>query len=331
MPRYRFTCRFISPFHTSQRDYGNLATCAPFVLGSTLRGAVLGQAIQRTCQRFNDLMTAEVPADFHARCEGPCGLRELFLPTTRFSFGQFPPDAPPPGVRTRVGMDRESWKAADGALLYAEVMLEGKSGDGDGGLFTFTIDAPEGAAKALPELVAWAGEAGVGRFRNLGYGRFVVEKAAVEEWQPPAAADLTTWTLRTPYVLRGEREDKSHVTLLPVEASVKQDLVQALGEEWQHLVELELVEYLGISYVYRWVFDRPLKEEHRLSGRRDCRAVLPAGTGIRLKLAPEADAQALAPVWRDGLGEWRECGFGEWEPVGVETRCCPCRRCRSSR
>jgi hypothetical protein len=72
-PTLEFRCRFTSAFHTSEQNYSNLYTCAPYILGTTLRGAVLRALIDTDCsgQQLQNEPT------FHNLCGPTCQVKPL--------------------------------------------------------------------------------------------------------------------------------------------------------------------------------------------------------------------------------------------------------------
>ena len=43
---FSLNCTLNSPFHTTQREYRNLLKCAPYIAGTTFRGAILKALIE---------------------------------------------------------------------------------------------------------------------------------------------------------------------------------------------------------------------------------------------------------------------------------------------
>jgi len=304
VPVIAFKCRLLSPFHTAGERYSNVQTCAPYVLGSTLRGAMLSHIVRRLCpaEQF-ELLLCDNPG-YHAECPGPCGAKPLFdVSKTRFSFGRFPDDRPPRAFRSRVAIDRERCSVAEGALLQFEVIPPVSDGRADT-TFTFEVETTD---ESLSELVIsaarWAGEAGVGAFRNEGYGRFTVEDARAGFAPAPQRA-LPAGTHRleveTPYVLPG----------LPFgEAAIKRDLDRLLGDAWSadHLEEAR-VEEANLGYIGRWCYEDDL---------RHTRAVALPGSALTIHVRCDLVADQVARIQR-GLGEWAEVGFGRFKiAVGV--------------
>jgi len=296
-----FTCRFISPFHTAGERYSNVQVCAPYVLGSTLRGAMLSQIIQRLCpeEPFGQLLE-DNPA-YHARCPGPCGAQALFDgKQTRFSFGEFRPEARARIFRSRVAIDRERLSVAEGALLQLDAVPgcreEGK--DGADSRFIFEVETPsEGLIPTVVEAAEWAGDAGIGAFRNEGYGRFVVEKHPVSSGEPDSpgwpAGELYL-EARTPYVLG---------KLSFGEEAFRRDLGAIFDNDWcdAHLGPVS-VATVNLGYIGRWCYE---------DGKRHVRAVALPGSALKVTFKQGVCPDDVHRLLR-GIGEWENTGFGRW-------------------
>ncbi len=305
MPIIELTCRLISPFHTAGERYSNVHVCAPYILGSTLRGAVLGQIIQRRCEgeHFDRLVVCN--PGYHADCPGPCGAKPLFdRAQTRFSFGEFDDEARTRIFRSRVAIDRATFSVAEGALLQLDAVPGSRQGgeNGDGSRFAFEVEVPSPDLVGLVrEAAEWAGEMGIGAFRNQGYGRFVIENhcaaaapCPVEGWP----ADEVRLVVKTPYVLGDTSFGRE---------GFLRDAARACGQEWceAHLGDVS-VAHVALGYIGRWCYE---------DGKRHVRAVALPGSALRVEVkqpvSPD-DAQRL----RRGIGDWEDVGFGRWEVGG---------------
>jgi hypothetical protein len=304
----RFECQLISPFHTTRRGYSNLYACAPWIMGSTLRGATLYHLIQRHCphQCFVRLQ-ADNPGH-HSVCSGDCGAQALFDEngTARFSFGEFISDLSRP-FRTKIGIRRDTWSSAEAALLTYDVCPPGAR-------FQFWVRLPEGVAPAIVEgAVVLAGEFGIGRFRSQGFGRYRV--TACEPSAPPPPRASGRWLqcrLAAPYVLPClDAASGGHQAQVAFGVqALRRDLVGLFGTDWvttylgEGSAELTALQATDTEYVGRWCYE---------DGQRHTRQVVQGGARFELPLAatpPDADLCELA--W--GLGEWRHSGFGALGP-----------------
>lgn len=296
-----FICRFVSPFHTAGERYSNVHVCAPYVLGSTLRGAMLGQIIQRSCPEEHFARLLEKNPDYHSECPGPCGAKDLFCPTrTRFSFGEFDPEARPRIFRSRVAIDRERFSVAEGALLTFDA-VPGARENGEhaaGSRFRFEVEvtSPE-LVDLVKETAIWAGEAGVGAFRNQGYGRFVVEGCQSVCPEAPSLSstpDQHRLRVRTPWVL-GD--------LSFGEDAFRRDLSVLFGEDWcdTHFDHAAVTD-ANLGYIGRWCYE---------DGKRHVRAVALPGSALALTFNTQVSADDVQRLLR-GIGEWSDMGFGRW-------------------
>ena len=299
-----FHCRFTSPFHTSEHNFSNVSTCAPFVPGSTLRGAVLRWLIDRECTEIEDLHR-DNNACFHLeKCRAECPIRPLFGPKTRFTFGQFDDREEVAGTLTRVSLARDTRSAAEGGLWTAEVRY---------GTFQFRVRLPNDDAKLhcrVVEAVKGAGELGVGRNKSLGWGRFQVLRSDLHPVGPgPTPEKTMRWRFAAPYVVRcPESGDPLN------SGTLQEDLHDAWSSHPSHSVLNSVaVHKAAFSYFRRWTYETNVREPDE-SGRRMNRLVAEAGTELELNFETAPTGEHLAALsW--GLGEWRECGFGAIEVV----------------
>ncbi len=309
MPLITFKCRLASPLHTAAERYSNVQMCAPYVLGSTLRGAILGQIIRRRCppEHF-DLLMANNPG-YHAECPGPCGAKSLFdSALTRFSFGRFPSDDPPRAFRSKVAIDRARWSVAESALLQFEVITP-TDPEGNPVCFSFEVETTDESLNDLiREAVVWAGETGIGAFRNQGFGQFVVEDTSTSS-VPPAEEAMPggkhRLAVETPYVLpEGQSFDEAF----------RGDLAKLLGAEWldHHLGDVQVQE-ANLGYVGRWCYEGE-------KPRRKTRAVALPGSTLMIAVNSNIPAEKTTRMLR-GIGEWADVGFGRFtrreEPTSV--------------
>jgi hypothetical protein len=297
MPAYTFTGRFTAPFHSAAYKTQNLQTCAPYVTGSTLRGAVLMHLLLKYCSHRAEL--AQEGVGYHARCDEPsCSwLRTVFAPpsdaeATRFTFGQFAPEESGVQMRTRLGLARETRTSGagpegTGSLLSLEARW---------GRFTFHVQVPDAVPMGdLYRAVRQAGEHGVGGFRANGWGRFEVEEWNLYQAPSLPATEKLSLALVTPYILPKD-------TTEPFTELVRADLTALLGEGVVTHVEAQVG---GRLYLRRWNYeggDRPVNAV----------AVDPAGTLVHVTFAAAlAESQRQALAWATwGLGPWSDCGYG---------------------
>jgi len=314
-----FRCYLTSSFHTTRQEYASLWKCAPFIPGSTLRGAVLSHLIRVYCpsERMATLEGLREPGEitaFHRRCEEECPVRSFFtdLSLVRFSFGQFE------GKwqfqeQTRIALAREAGSVAEGAIVSVEA-VEAKT--------PFTFEVCLLAGGPTPEVVEagvrGAAETGIGGLRSIGLGQFAVEKVAALPLADHVAdlrAHLPLYldegpvclTFATPYVLADGQSPWNG----DPEALARQLERELAGAARAAQVEVDLpaIEWVDAAlrpdFVGRWSYER---------GCRENRLVAWPGSTLTLHLGEPGDletALALAQVF--GLGDWATLGFGRFE------------------
>ncbi|MGQ9609686.1 MAG: RAMP superfamily CRISPR-associated protein [bacterium] len=290
-PALKFECKLTSPFHTSEYNYSNLYTCAPYIMGSTLRGAILRCLIDEVGCNHLDELHARNP-DFHKDCPENCPLKPLFFPPTRFSFGHFDEkEANKVYIHTRVGISRESCSAAQGALVSIEVHKGDK--------FRFEIMYPElGLEGFIKKGVELAGSRfGIGRFRSIGWGQFEVCSCDYVKPNMPPRASKYEFEFRTPYVLNGDSEEGE---------IIKEKLYKRLCDATPCIevpqIENVKTQVTSFSYVRRWSDEK---------GHKENRLVLDKGTKLEVSFSQDVAPEHLY-IWQWGIGEWYEYGFGSF-------------------
>jgi len=296
-PALKFVCRLTAPFHTSDRNYSNLYTCAPYIMGSTLRGAVLRCLIDRYCTRIHDLH--EDNPGYHGKCGEPCPVKPLFFPPTRFSFGHFSEEESDVAVYTRVGISRDRNAAAEGALVSVEVRR---------GEFTFEVMYPDvGLEPYIHEGVMLAGcrrDVGIGRFRSVGWGQFDVLCCECAGHSIPAKAKRYVFEFRTPYVLPEEASGGE----IP-KVTFRDQLQKALLPDTSPVPCIDKIETMipSFSYVRRWSDEKGSKEN---------RMVADIGSKLIVTFSEDVDPNHLY-LWQWGVGDWYEYGFGSFSSTVV--------------
>lgn len=325
----KFSCHTVSPFHTTRQEYSNLVKCAPFILGSTLRGAILTALIEReVCPHVDKAKAAEDPArlgELHRACENPaCPITPFFpapdaAPFVWFSFGKF--DAAEPArlyrAATRIGLERATGSVAAGAIVTIESIAPDTP-------FTFSVTL-FGDAMRLADDIEWAVQTaadtqGLGRFRSIGYGQFRMNQPAERiRFAERVDGESTAWSaalavhakFATPYIIGvgdgkvvalDRKEFPSHIQ------SQAEKVLRAIGVDTP-LPVVDAMLTLTPEYVSRFSYEAG-GPQHRLAAWE--------GSALTLSLA-RSDAEtprALAALSLLGLGEWRECGFGRIEPGG---------------
>jgi hypothetical protein len=296
-PIVKFTCRLTSSFHTSEFNYSNLYTCAPYILGSTLRGAALRCLIDEYCTRLDDLHQDGNNPDFHHVCLEDCDIKPLFCPPTRFSFGSFQEDnragESNRTVYTRVGISRDRQSAAQGALVSVEV----QRGD-----FTFQVMCLNTEMVCLVKKgVRWAGsrkDVGIGRFRSIGWGQFDVLCCEYIRPEMPQAAKSYDFVFQTPYVMP-EEAARGEIRKEILELHLRNSL-----PDGHSFPPIDIFEPMisSLSYVRRWSDER---------GHKENRLVADKGSRFRVTFLEEVNPECVY-LWQWGIGDWYEYGFGSF-------------------
>lgn len=308
-----FQCSLLSPFHTTQREYQNLLTCAPYVLGTTIRGAVLGYLIQKHCtgKKISQLEKTTDPdciLQIHKSCGESCPLSQFFeesTPNILFSFGEF--HRPEYLSRTRIALRRDFRNASEGAIANVECIQEGSEFSFEVVLFDSLMDLEEEIAEA----VRFTGEyLGIGRFKSVGLGRFRIEERRKEGVEtllertkvPDSEIKLV---FRTPLVF-GMRKMDYRVMAEQISDSFLQRFREISDRDNDGKVEIaELDIEMKPEFIHRHSFERSQVEN---------RLVMDAGSKIRCVL-PTIGRQhviQLKIASRFGIGDWRNCGFGRF-------------------
>lgn len=305
----RYRCRLLSPFHTTRQEYAGLWKCAPFVLGSTLRGALLSHLVTT---HYDD---AAIRASVY-QAEGVVAPFFADPPRAYFSFGRFPDEVERQmESHTRIAIERVHGSVAEGALLSVEVVPAGT-------VFEFDVLLPDDdgtLARLVEEGVRqMAGTMGLGGLRSIGLGQFAVEEVTC---RPLAdhVADLRVHlplyldegplrlTFTTPYVLANGQspwngDPKALAQRLKGELA---EAARVVGVE----VDLPAIEQVDAAlrpdFVGRWSYER---------GCRENRLVAWPGSSLTLRLDKPGDLETvLALAQTFGLGDWSEWGFGRFE------------------
>ena len=275
--------------------YSNVYTSSPYILGSTLRGAILRHLIDRYCKALDELQKDNPGFHSKSKCQRDCPIRELFFEPTRFSFGWFDGDSPENiQLLGRISLDRETNSVAERALLSIEARYD------DSFRFDVMI-SEERFISYIEEGAKLAGEWGIGRFKGVGWGRFKIQRVS---YNPPSVSTPDKPTpnelilrFRTPYVL----EEGAHPPL--GKEIVQSHIDEALGEAG--LVKIKEVKGFkipSISYVRRWSYEKNQRENRLVAESRTELIVV-------FEQAPTIEQLQLLS-W--GIGEWGNCGFGSF-------------------
>jgi len=317
-----FGCRLTSPFHTARQTYANLAKCAPFILGSTIRGAVLKYLIEAHCppDRIADLGQLHDPqqvAAYHLACDRDCPVRPFFQHREHIWFTCAALDEEKFGSATRIALSRRTASVAEGAIFSVEMATPGTE-------FTFEVFLL-GPAQTLVDTVKGAVEAvgrwgGLGGHRSVGFGRFELldGQPQVDGFDDRITSELLSWpqvsssptlAFLTPLVL-GEEVGLEKLTgeglAAWLAAEIRRTASQVSADDLLPL-PIERVDFrLKPEFVGRFSYERGLRENR-----------LVAWQGSQMTLHPEngaaLDSEQLALAAVLGIGEWNHWGFGRFK------------------
>jgi hypothetical protein len=316
-----------SPFHSTRQEFANLIKCAPYILGSTIRGALLKRLIERgVCPHLDVLNTPHDDAQL-AEIHHDCALHPFFpaedeLPSAWFSFGQFTDDDDIPltaeqlAVRyqshTRIALQRETRSVTAGAIVTLESIMPETPFTFDVVLFDEARALADGLASAARD--TGTGE-GWGRFRSIGLGQFKIDQVTrieIENWlaQTPWALnddDPASFTFEfvTPYVLsRGEAQmpafDAPAITAR-LNREVNQ-VLRAVGEPETRAEFSDATFTIHPEFISLYSYERGLRQNSLVTLER-------SWARARANEARLA-ARALTIAGRLGVGEWNTRGFG---------------------
>jgi len=314
----RFHCLTTSPFHTTRQRYANLVKCAPFIMGSTLRGALLDALIRTRCPqeligRLQMLDDPEAIAELHRGCPEVCPVKSFFAQplTVWFSFGEF--EKVDYHMMTRIGLSRETHSVSEGAIFTIEAIVPGIP-------FTFEIILL-GMAQTVTEDIVTAVKqvaevGGVGGFRSIGLGRFELvdepERTTLDEWLYeamvgwPQAGEWAQMTFTTPFVLGSEMGPQAlqgEVMARRIAQAIDRVAAEA-GYEEDGALPLERVDVrLRPEFVGRFSFERGLRENQLVAW---------PGSSLGFEWPETVDGDALAIAAVLGIGEWNHWGFGRF-------------------
>ena len=315
----RFNCLTTSPFHTSRREYASLLKCAPFILGSTIRGALLKYLIETNCskEKIAELRSMSDPGEiaaFHRNCEIDCVVKPFFAeePLVWFSFGHFAKGSYQ--FVTRIAIARENRSVAEGAIVNIEAIEPGTE-------FSFEIilfGEALGVAETVRSVMKQVGELrGFGHLRSIGFGRFEVLSIEEKDFADyvderigtlPPFDDKVKMVFTTPFVFgEGMRPYplEGHALARHIAEHIRATASRVIEEV--ALLAIERVDArLRPDFIGRFSYERGLREN---------RLVAWAGSEMTLHLSHGASdlSEQLAIASILGIGEWSEWGYGRFE------------------
>jgi len=315
-----FHCELESPFHTTQRKYQNLLKCAPYILGTTFRGAILGYLIEKHCtmikiDELKEIGSKNLIDEFHRNCERECLAKEFFKRENdiQFSFGMF--EKKKYLQTTRISLRREFRTASEGALANVECIRGGTG-------FTFEVILFEDLMDYIEEIreaVEFAGKySGIGSFKSVGFGKYAVEDMKVEdlgdflesvEYESPG--NLVEIQFDTPLVFRMENLDEGRIAQMISEYLQERYCEITQQSEFGQINLEDLSFRVKPEFIHRYSLETSQKVN---------RLVMDTGSRLRFDVK-DMDSVASAQFRigsRFGIGEWRNCGFGRFYQMDEE-------------
>lgn len=316
----RFECRTTSPFHTSRQEYANLIKCAPFILGSTIRGGLLKYLIETNCSSekiamLRSMSDPEEVARFHRGCEVDCLVRPFFAEESLawFSFGRFTEESYV--SMTRIAIGRENRSVAQGAIVNIEAIEPGTEFVFEITLFDEALTTVDAIRPAINQVGRMHG---LGRLRSIGFGQFEVLDAEGSDFADhvdervhalPFFNGELKMVFTTPFVL-GKGMNPYPIAGQELAKQIAEDLqatVSRAVEEEMAPIPIDHVDVrLKPDFVGRFSYERGLREN---------RLVAWVGSEITLHLSDGVHdlSEQLAIASILGIGEWSEWGYGRFE------------------
>lgn len=318
-----FLCRTKSLFHTNHREYTSLLKCAPYILGTTIRGALLRHMIQQQdCPHFDELQKKQPKAShasIHQNCELDCPVKPFFQEPTKvwFTFGTFkePVEFLYKSI-TRISLDRNSRSVAEGGIVNIEAINSGTD-------FSFAIILFDECKKYL-DLVQdcvnnFVAAEGLGRGRSYGMGKFkvtrILKPQSLEQFlarshspEPPKIRDHSLELEAVTPLVVGDGKilhvsvDRQQVGQWFSE-EVNQALARVLDDQtppWRcEAIDLQV----NPDFISRFSHEMGLREN---------RYVFMEGSRLKLNGIPaDSDSLSLLELALNvGIGEWATLGFG---------------------
>jgi CRISPR/Cas system CSM-associated protein Csm3 (group 7 of RAMP superfamily) len=315
---FSFDCKLESPFHTTQREYRNLLKCAPFIAGTSLRGAILKALIELNCKnninKLKSLSSYHEIKKFHSNCSEDCPVRCFFdaqKSNAVFSCGTLKGDSRY-DLFTRIALTKDSRSAAEGMIVNAECISSGVDFQFSISLFDDAIDTVD----KLKDALDLASQNGIGRFKSIGFGRFDIRKSGeesvddlvyrtVDETEPDNSR--VEIRLKTPFVFNSSKEAFDTKNL--------GDMFSALfNKRYNDLCVDGMVELLSISSTEMRLIPEFINRYSYELGKKESR--LSAWIGSRFWLEFDEMTEdikiQLAVGSSFGIGAWCNCGFGKF-------------------
>lgn len=327
-----FKCVTTSLFHTTQHEYSSLLKCAPYILGTSIRGALLSQMIRRQdCPYFSDLEKQTGKAGhelIHQSCKLDCPVKPFFdlNPKALYTFGMFE-DAFEYSYKsiTKIGIERSNRSASEGAIVTIETVNKGTEFD----FSIFLLDECQEYADLVKDCIKNnVALEGLGKGKSTGMGKFelmedvrtenitnYVEKRLDDDQKVSELSSPISITLKTPLVI-GDGDD--------LKVSMDREKVS----DWFDGEVNSVLQLLGVNNGTTFkstAVDQQVNPDFisRFSyeiGLRENRYALLEDSVLKIHfdgLTKESiDALKIASIF--GIGEWRELGFGRFDFTDIK-------------
>lgn len=323
-----------SSFHSTRREYASLVQTSPFILGSTLRGALLTNIIKQIdCPewlRLKETNDSGAIGGIHRGCGISCPVKSFFSPSqVIFSFGKFDNMGEEKLQRTtRIAIEREKSSVSEGAIVNIETVPPETSFEFEVVLLGESLQFMEQIKKAVYTMAI--GE-GIGRYRSIGFGQFQIDRIEESELSQIIEKQLSEiqercngkkgikLILRTPLVLGDGQgiffpvsNSKVFIERFCNATAAKMKMLtiteKTLAQSDIKDVEMKIIP----DYVHRFSYEIQNKEN---------RLVAWPGSEIILhcEMTRELYLQ-FAIIAITGLGEWSDWGFGRFHNEGFEEK-----------
>lgn len=316
---FSFGCKLKSPFHTTQREYRNLLKCAPFIAGTTFRGAILKALIELNCKKndLNQLKKLNDPHEvrrLHSQCYEDCIVKHFFDPekiNAIFSCGLFEGKSKY-DLFTRIALTKDDQTAAEGMIVNTECISSGVD-------FQFSISLFDDALDAVDELkdaIDLASQNGIGRFKSIGFGRFDIENIGEENvedliWRNAENFESDNLKveikLQTPFVFNNSKEAFNQNDLGDVFSA-------ALSKRYNDICVDRLRTSPSISSTEMRLIPEFLNRYSYEIGKKESRfsAGIESQFWLEFDEVTEDIKSQLAIGSAFGFGLWCNCGFGKF-------------------
>ncbi len=320
-----FDCCLDTPFHSTEKKYKNLLKCAPYILGSSIRGELLNYLIIKNCtaNKIRTLSTLKKEAEiieFHSKCEIQCIVKKILWNEKwgmLVSFGQF--ESPQFRAITRIAISRESRASSEGGIVNIEQIKDGCN---------FSVEIVLCNEEQLIEDVKSSFRDigkyfGIGKYKNVAMGRFSVKDMEIKKVKDILNEKIIEFrkykkkqrlTFITPFLLH-------HNSGLPIDldqnqfASLFSQMLSNRSRELSEFFNLNLnIEPAVINSIRTYIIPDYFSRYSLEESAKKNRLVAKAGSYFDCYFddSNESLPIQLAVCSLFGIGEWADVGFGRF-------------------